>query len=145
MALHVQTQYLELDSPANGVVTAIGPQVSALVEAVVESAALRNGIVCIFAPSATSSITTLEYEPGAVSDLQRLFDEVAAQHRTYMHNENMGDGNGHAHVRAALFGPSLTVPLVDGRLTLGRYQEIVYLDFDNRPRQRRLVVQILGE
>lgn len=141
MSLHIHTGWIEFDSPANGVVTAIGERVADAVAA----APQRNGAVTIFSPSATSAITTLEYEPGAVSDLQRLFDEVAAQNRPYAHNERMGDGNGHAHVRAALFGPSLSIPLVDGKLTLGIYQEIVFVDFDNRPRQRRLVVQVMGE
>lgn len=140
MTLHVHTAWIDLESPANGVVTPLNEQVAAVVAA----APLRSGALTLFSPSATSAITTLEYEPGAVSDLQRLFEEVAAQHRQYIHNDNHRDGNGHAHVRAALFGPSLTIPFVDGLLTLGYYQEIVFLDFDNRPRSRRIVAQLVG-
>jgi secondary thiamine-phosphate synthase enzyme len=112
--------------------------------AVAESG-LTNGLVTIFCPSATSALTTIEYEPGCVSDLRRLFDEIVDPNRHYAHNARWGDGNGHSHVRAALLGPSLTVPFVAGRLTLGTWQQIVVVDFDNRPRRRELVVQIIGE
>lgn len=106
---------------------------------------LTNGTVTIFCPSATSALTTIEYESGAVSDLRRLFEEIVPQNREYAHNERWHDGNGHSHVRAALLGPSLTIPFVDGQLTLGTWQQIIYVDFDNRPRQRRLVLQLVGE
>jgi secondary thiamine-phosphate synthase enzyme len=95
-------------------------------------------------PGATGALTTLEYEPGVVHDVQRALDVVAPADRPYQHNLNLGDGNGHSHVRAGLVGPSLTVPFVDGRLTLGRYQDIVFCDFDARPRHRRVVVQVMG-
>lgn len=106
---------------------------------------LREGTVTIFSPSATSALTTIEYESGCLSDLRRLFDEVADPERHYAHNARWGDGNGHSHVRAALLGPSLTVPLVGGALTLGTWQQIIFVDFDNRPRRRELVVQIMGQ
>jgi secondary thiamine-phosphate synthase enzyme len=106
---------------------------------------LTNGTVTIFCPSSTSALTTIEYESGAISDLGRLFDEIVPQDQEYAHNERWHDGNGHSHVRAALLGPSLTIPFVDGQLTLGTWQQIIYLDFDNRPRQRRLVLQLIGE
>jgi secondary thiamine-phosphate synthase enzyme len=106
---------------------------------------IRNGAVTIFTPSATSAVTTLEWEPGCLVDLRRFFDEVATPDRVYQHNINNGDGNGHAHVRAAFVGPSLTVPIVEGTLVLGIWQQIVFVDFDNRPRERRLVVQMIGE
>jgi len=115
------------------------------VEYVVTESGLKNGIITLFSPSATSALTTLEFEPGCVQDFQRLFDEVAAQNRQYTHNDLQGDGNGHSHVRAALLGPSLTIPFVDGRLTLGTWQEIIFIDFDNRARRRRLVAQVIGE
>jgi secondary thiamine-phosphate synthase enzyme len=111
----------------------------------VRDSGLINGTVTVFCPSATSALTTLEFEPGAVSDLKRLFDEIINPQRTYAHNEAWGDGNGHSHVRAALLGPSLTIPFVDSRLTLGTWQQVVYLDFDNRARRRELVAQVLGE
>jgi secondary thiamine-phosphate synthase enzyme len=106
---------------------------------------LKNGTVTIFCPSATSALTTIEYESGALSDLRRFFDETIPVNREYAHNERWHDGNGHSHVRAALLGPSLTIPFVEGQLTLGTWQQVVYVDFDNRPRQRKLAVQVIGE
>ncbi len=106
---------------------------------------LQNGILTVFCPSSTSAVTTIEYEPGVVSDLKRLLDEIIPSDRPYAHDEAWGDGNGHSHVRAALLKASLTVPFVSGRLTLGAWQQIIYADFDNRPRRRELVVQIIGE
>jgi secondary thiamine-phosphate synthase enzyme len=106
---------------------------------------LENGTVTIFSPSATSSLTTIEYESGAVHDLQNLFDQLAPQDIEYHHNLRWGDGNGHSHVRASLFGASLTVPFVNKRLTLGTWQQIVFLDFDVRPHDRELVLQMIGE
>ena len=106
---------------------------------------LTSGIVTIFTPSATSGITTLEFEPGCVEDLQRVFNEILPSDREYAHNKRWGDGNGHSHARAALLKPSLTIPFVDKNLTLGTWQQIILVDFDTRQRQRKLVVQILGE
>lgn len=106
---------------------------------------LKDGTVTIFCPSSTSALTTIEYESGALSDLRRLFDEIIPADREYAHNQRWHDGNGHSHVRAALLGPSMTIPFVDGRLTLGTWQQVVYMDFDNRPRQRKLVVHLIGE
>ena len=105
---------------------------------------LSDGTVTVFVPGATGAVTTLEYEPGVVHDVQELLDAITPPGRHYLHNDNLGDGNGHSHVRAGLLGPSLTVPFVDGRLTLGRYQSIVFCDFDSRPRQRSIVVQVMG-
>ncbi len=117
---------------------------SHVASAIAESG-IQDGTVTVFCPSSTSGLTTIEFESGALSDLRRLYDELIDPNRHYEHNARWGDGNGHSHVRSALVGPSLTVPVVDRRLTLGTWQQIVYIDFDNRPRQRRLVVQILGE
>lgn len=106
---------------------------------------LKNGILTIFCPSSTSGLTTVEYEGGCVKDLKWLFGELVPSSHNYAHNATWGDGNGHSHMRAALLGPSLTVPFVDGRLTLGTWQQIIYIDFDVRPRRRELVVQVIGE
>jgi secondary thiamine-phosphate synthase enzyme len=116
----------------------------AVAKAVAESG-IRSGTVTLFCPGSTSGLTTIEFEAGAVSDLQQVFDEVVPPDRYYRHNERWGDGNGHSHVRAALLGPSLSVPFVDGQLTLGTWQQIVHVDFDIRPRQRNIVAQIVGE
>ena len=111
----------------------------------VAQSGLKDGTVTIFCPSSTSALTTIEYESGALSDLRRLFDEIIPQNREYAHNARWHDGNGHSHVRAALLGPSLTIPFVNGQLTLGTWQQIIYVDFDNKPRRRELVLQVLGE
>ncbi len=112
---------------------------------VVGGSGMRNGIVTVFCPGSTGAVTTIEFESGALADLKRLFDEIIPQDRDYEHNRRWGDGNGHSHVRAALLGPSLSVPLVDGRLTLGTWQQIIHVDFDNRPRRRKITVQMVGE
>lgn len=106
---------------------------------------ISSGIVTLFCSSSTSALTTIEYEAGAIRDLQRLFDEIVPADRDYAHNAAWGDGNGHSHVRAALLGPSLTIPFGGARLSLGTWQQIVHLDFDNRPRRREVMLQIMGE
>ncbi len=115
------------------------------VAAKVRESGLRSGTATVFCPGSTHGVTTIEFESGALSDLKRLFDEIVPPDRDYAHNLRWGDGNGHSHVRAALLGPSLSVPFVAGELVLGTWQQIAYCDFDNRPRSRRLVLQIIGE
>ena len=112
---------------------------------VLSKSGLKNGTITIFCPSSTSALTTIEYESGAVSDLKRLFEEIIPQNHEYAHNARWHDGNGHSHVRASLLGPSLTIPFVEGQLTLGTWQQIIYVDFDNKPRRRELVLQLIGE
>jgi secondary thiamine-phosphate synthase enzyme len=119
--------------------------ITALVASHIAQSGLKDGIVTVFCPSSTSALTTIEYESGAVNDLKRLFDEIVPSNREYAHNARWGDGNGHSHVRAALLGASLTIPFVNGRMTLGTWQQIVFVDFDTRPRKRELVVQMIGE
>jgi len=116
----------------------------AVARAVAESGVI-SGVVTLFCPGSTSALTTIEFEPGVVADLQQVFDELAPADRYYRHNERWGDGNGHSHVRAALLGPSLAVPFVERRLTLGTWQQIVHIDFDIRPRRREIIAQIVGE
>ncbi len=111
----------------------------------VTASGLKNGLVTIFCPSSTSGVTTLEFEPGLQLDLKRIFDEIVPPNQTYQHDEAWHDGNGHSHVRAALLKPSLTIPLVNNQLTLGTWQQVVYVDFDNRSRKREIIVQVLGE
>jgi len=119
-------------------------EITAEVAEAVRRTGLSDGTVTLFVPGATGALTTLEYEPGVVEDVQKALDVVAPADKFYQHNVNLGDGNGHSHVRAGLVGPSLAVPFVDGRLTLGRYQNIVFCDFDTRPRERSIVVQVMG-
>jgi secondary thiamine-phosphate synthase enzyme len=137
----VKTASVDLRTQGNAQVVDVTAQVA---QAVRESE-VNSGIVTVFCPGATGGLTTIEYENGAVKDFQRLFDEIVAPNREYLHNLRWGDGNGHSHVRAALLGPSITVPFVDQRLALGTWQQIVFVDFDNRARHRSLVVQIMGE
>lgn len=111
----------------------------------VRESGIRSGVVTVFCPGSTGAVTTIEYESGALADLRRTLDELVPPDRDYAHNRRWGDGNGHSHVRAALLGPSLTVPFREGRPLLGTWQQIVFCDFDNRPRSRELVIQIAGE
>ncbi len=111
----------------------------------VKESEISNGAVLLFVPGSTAALTTIEYESGVVNDLKKAIDRLAPRDLYYEHNERWGDGNGYSHVRAALLGPSLNIPLIGGRLILGTWQQIVLLDFDNRPRKRRVVMQIMGE
>jgi secondary thiamine-phosphate synthase enzyme len=137
----IKTFTLQFQTRGNGDITDITDTVTRQLHA----SELRNGTVTLFTPSATSALTTIEYESGCVSDLQRLFDEIVDPSRDYAHNARWRDGNGHSHVRAALLGPSLSVPFVEQRLTLGTWQQIIFVDFDNRARRREIIVQVIGE
>jgi secondary thiamine-phosphate synthase enzyme len=137
----VKSLSIHLSTQGNTDIHDITDQVSGAVS----QSSLKNGLVTVFCPSSTSALTTIEYESGCLSDLRRLFDEIIDPKQSYSHNARWCDGNGHSHVRASLLGPSLTVPFVDGRLTLGTWQQIIYVDFDIHPRNRELVVQIMGE
>ena len=106
---------------------------------------ILNGAVTIFTPGSTAALTTIEYERGVIEDLKKAIQRMAPEDLYYEHNERWGDGNGYSHVRAALIGPSLNIPVIDGRLTLGTWQQIVLIDFDNRARQRKVIVQLAGE
>ena len=139
--MEIHTNTLNLNSKGDADILDITSQVAG----VLAESGMKNGIVTVFTPSATSALTTIEFESGCLADLRRLFDEIVDPNRPYAHNARWGDGNGHSHVRAALLGASLTVPFVRGRLTLGTWQQIIFVDFDNRPRRRQLVVQVMGE
>jgi len=115
------------------------------VEKIVESSGVHAGLVTVFTPSSTSAITTIEFESGALEDLRHALDEIAPQNRTYQHNLRWGDGNGHSHLRSALLKTSFSIPIVDGSMTLGTWQQILFVDFDVRSRQRNLVVQVIGD
>ena len=137
----VVSQALPINTRGNCDVQDITRQVACAIH----ESGLSDGIVTIFCPGSTGSITTIEYESGALEDLEEALDGIAPPDGDYRHHLRWGDDNGHSHVRAALLGPSLTVPFVDGQLALGTWQQIVFLDFDTRPRSRRLVVQVIGE
>ncbi len=137
----IVTQDIHLRTQGHTAIEDITP----MVQEVVAGSGLAAGIVTLFCPGSTAGLTTIEYEDGIISDLQRVFDEIAPPGRAYKHHLRWGDDNGSAHIRAALIGPSLTVPFVEGKLTLGTWQQIVFLDFDTTPRSRRIVVQAMGE
>jgi secondary thiamine-phosphate synthase enzyme len=115
-----------------------------LVAKAVGAARARSGIVTVFVVGSTAGITTIEFEPGAVADLNRLFDQLAPRNAEYRHHLRWGDDNGSSHVRAALLGPSVTVPFADRALLLGTWQQIMLLEFDTRPRTREIVIQLMG-
>ncbi len=119
--------------------------ISAEVSSRVRESGINDGIVCVFVPGSTAAITTIEYERGAVKDLKRAIEQLAPEGDVYAHNDRWGDGNGFAHVRAAMLGPSLSVPLNRGQMLLGTWQQIILCDFDNRSRNRRVAVQIVGD
>ena len=119
--------------------------VTAQVAAIVQKSGIRNGIVCIANPGSTAGITTIEFEPGAVADLKTALEKLAPEQARYRHNDTWDDGNGFAHLRSALVGASQSFPVHEGKIALGTWQQIVLLDFDNRPRRRKLVVSVVGE
>jgi secondary thiamine-phosphate synthase enzyme len=114
------------------------------VEAVLSESSFDEGNVLLFAGGSTAGITTIEYEPGLLKDYPKFFDRIAPVNINYEHDNTWHDGNGHSHVRASLQGASLTVPFVNGSLTLGTWQQIIFVDFDNRSRSREVVVQLMG-
>lgn len=109
------------------------------------SSGAKRGILCAFVPGSTAGITTIEFEEGALDDLTAAIERLAPQRIHYAHDSRWGDGNGFAHVRAALLGPSIAIPIQDGALQLGTWQQIILIDFDNRPRRRDVILQIVGE
>ena len=115
------------------------------VERIVSASGVQSGIILVFTPGSTAGLTTIEYEPGAVADLKDAISRLAPEGAAYAHDARWGDGNGFSHVRAALLGPSLALPLREGALVTGTWQQIVLVDFDNRPRSRRVEVQIIGD
>ena len=114
------------------------------VQSVVAQAGTDNGVVSVFVPGTTAAVTTMEYEPGGVHDLREALDRLVPRDGTYEHNRLNNDTNSHAHIRAAIVGPSETLPVRDGRLDLGTWQQVVLIDFDDRPRQRTVMVQVLA-
>ncbi|MFH1892310.1 MAG: secondary thiamine-phosphate synthase enzyme YjbQ [Candidatus Zixiibacteriota bacterium] len=136
-----ETYGIRVDTKGDGDILDLTQQVSESVN----KSGIPSGIVTVFVPGSTAGITTIEFEPGLQKDLPEFFEKIIPRNKTYHHDETWGDGNGFSHLRAALVGPSLTVPVVSGKLILGTWQQIVLLDFDNRSRQREIVVQVIGE
>jgi secondary thiamine-phosphate synthase enzyme len=112
---------------------------------IVEDSRIQTGLVNVFCSGSTGSITTIEYESGVINDLKKALEKIVPSNIPYEHDKRWGDGNGFSHVRAALMKPSLTIPIVKGKLSLGTWQQIVFIDFDNRGRNRDIIVQVMGE
>jgi secondary thiamine-phosphate synthase enzyme len=138
--LLIATKYLEFETHSGEVL-----DITDEVQEALEKTSLKTGVVTVFVTGATAAVTTIEYEDGLVADLGDALQRIAPVEIDYAHNERWHDGNGHSHIRASLLGPSLTVPFCEGRLMLGTWQQIVFLELDNRPRQRKVVLQIMGE
>jgi secondary thiamine-phosphate synthase enzyme len=122
-----------------------GHDITDVVASALATSNCTAGLATVFVVGSTAALTTIEFEPGAVADLNNLFEEIAPREADYRHHLRWGDDNGSSHVRAALLGPSLTVPFADRRLILGTWQQIMLLELDTRPRKREIVVQIVGE
>ncbi len=137
----VQTETIELSTNGNTDII----DITGRVESLVADSGLTHGSVTVFVPGSTASVTTIEFEPGVVEDLRDAIERIAPSTMTYRHDERWGDGNGYSHVRAALLKPGLTIPVVDGRMTLGTWQQVVVIDLDNRPRTRKVVIQVAGD
>jgi secondary thiamine-phosphate synthase enzyme len=138
--MSVEGGMLRMDTPGNGHVVDLTEGITRVVAAT----GVARGLVTVFATGSTVAITTMEYEPGGVADLQQLLDQLIPPREDYEHNRRNHDTNAHAHLRAALIGPSETIPLVDGRLMLGTWQQVVLIDFDDRPRTRTVTVQVVS-
>lgn len=137
----VSTEEISISTQGECDITDITPQVT---DAVAKSG-VASGIVTVFIAGSTAGVTTIEYEPGLVSDLKAMWQRLVPKGIAYGHDQHWGDGNGYSHVRAALLGASLVVPVSNGKLSLGTWQQIVVIDFDNRPRTRRVVLQVVGD
>ncbi|MGA9097964.1 MAG: secondary thiamine-phosphate synthase enzyme YjbQ [Methanotrichaceae archaeon] len=136
----ILTSYIEFETRVGDVI-----DLTDRISMAVQESDLRSGIATVFVPGATGAVTTIEYEPGLIEDMTNALEKLAPECIDYAHDLRWHDGNGHSHIRASIIGPSLTVPFHQSRLTLGTWQQIVFLEMDNRPRHRKVVVQIMGE
>ena len=139
--MKIINEIIRLDTKGNGDLLDITQEVSRCLE----SSKLKEGNLTVFVIGSTAAITTFEYEPGLVEDMQALYEKLIPQGKHYQHDETWGDANGFSHLRAALQGPALTIPFADAKLLLGTWQQVVLAEFDTRPRHRKIVVQLIGE
>ena len=137
----VKSEPISLDTKGHCDIIDITPRV----EQQLAESKIDSGIVTVFVTGSTAGLTTIEYEPGLISDLKEMWHRLVPENIPYNHNQAWGDGNGYSHVRASLLGASLVIPFNQKRLSLGTWQQIVLLDFDNHPRSRKILVQIMGE
>ena len=141
MAPHVRTHRHTISTKGQG----DAHDLTRVAASALANSGLRAGTATVFVVGSTAGVTTIEFEPGAVSDVNRLFEMLAPRDGEYRHHLRWGDDNGSSHVRAALLGPSVTIPFVDGKLALGTWQQILLLEFDTRAREREVIVQLIGE
>ena len=139
--MKIITEQIEKDTKGAGDLLDITSEVTSCLN----SSGLNQGILTVFVVGSTAAITSFEYEPGMIEDMQEIYEKIAPQDKHYHHDDTWNDANGFSHVRAALQGPSLTIPFDKGRLFLGTWQQVVLAEFDNRPRHRQIIVQIMGE
>ena len=135
------TKGINISTQGNCDIIDITPQVADEIA----QAAILNGTVTIFISGSTAGVTTVEYESGLISDLKNMWERTVPKNLSYEHDRRWGDGNGYSHVRASLLGPSIVVPFINKHMTLGTWQQIIVIDFDNRPRTREIILQIMGE
>lgn len=139
--MKVESKKIQISSRGEDDIIDITEQISN----VIKESNIGNGIVAVFVSGSTAAITTIEYEPGLSHDFPEMLSRIVPRDIQYKHHDTWHDGNGHSHVRASLIGPSLIVPIIDGNLTLGTWQQIVLLEMDTRPRNRNVILQIMGE
>ncbi|UCH71857.1 MAG: YjbQ family protein [Thermoplasmatales archaeon] len=139
----MSVHYNEIDIQTGGEVDIV--DITSNVQDVINNSKIKNGIACIFVPGSTGTITTVEHEPGLMHDIPESLEKIAPKNKYYKHHETWHDDNGHSHVRASLMGPGITVPIKDGKVIHGTWQQIVFVEFDTRPRNRNIIVQIVGE
>jgi secondary thiamine-phosphate synthase enzyme len=137
----IKTKHLKLETRGRDQVIDLTGEVNKFVA----DSKISDGIVTVFVPGSTASVTTIEYEPGLIADIKELGERIAPAGKRYAHDDTWGDGNGYAHIRASTIGPSLSVPVEKGQMTLGTWQQIVLIDHDVRPRSREVVVQVIGD
>jgi secondary thiamine-phosphate synthase enzyme len=137
----INTKRIQISTQGQGEII----NVTAEIAREVNNSGVSSGIVVVFIPGSTAGVTTIEFEPGLVADMGEMWERVIPTNINYEHHKAWGDGNGHSHMRASLLGPSITIPFVNKRLTLGTWQQVVITDFDVRPRSREIVLQIMGE
>jgi len=136
----IELHYIELDTRGKNEVL----DITGRVRGIVSASPLTDGQVLVFVIGSTGALSTIEYEPGLIKDFPNLMEDLIPERSRYFHDETWHDGNGHSHLRASLIGPDITIPFAQKELILGTWQQVVFLEFDNKPRHRRLVVQLMG-
>jgi secondary thiamine-phosphate synthase enzyme len=140
VGLNVITKYISLSTQGENDIVDITDNV----KKIIRESQFKNGIITLFVVGSTASITTIEFEPGLTKDFPNMLERIAPRNIEYKHDKTWHDGNGHAHVRASLIGPSLTIPFINGEVSLGMWQQIIFVELDIRNRERKVIVQILG-